>query len=61
MNDCFWGRTITASGGSNDHIRKNMFGPFGDGFPLVDFNNVEVVEHYLQNDPNCVAIMLESI
>jgi len=47
MNDCFWGRTITASGGSNDHIRKNMFGPFGDGFPLVDFNNVEVVEHYL--------------
>lgn len=31
------------------------------GFPLVDFDNVEQIETFLQSDPNCVGIMLEPI
>ena len=40
-NGCFWGRSITASGGCDDPVRYNNFGPFTPGFPLVDFNNIE--------------------
>ena len=41
MNECFWGRTITACSGTNDFVRYNNFGPLTPGFPLVDFNNLE--------------------
>jgi len=41
MNNNFWGRSITASGASNDFSRCNNFGPFTPGFPLIDYNNVE--------------------
>ena len=40
-NGCFWGRSITASGGCDDPVRYTNFGPFTPGFPLVDFNNVD--------------------
>ena len=60
-NGCFWGRSITASGGSDDPIRYTNFGPFTPGFPLVDFNNLEQIEDYFKKDPNCVGIMLEPI
>ena len=40
-NGCFWGRSITASGGSDDPVRYTNFGPFTPGFPLVDFDNLE--------------------
>jgi ornithine--oxo-acid transaminase len=60
-NGCFWGRSITASGGCDDPSRYTNFGPFTPGFPLVPYNNVEAVEEYLKRDKNCVAIMLEPI
>lgn len=60
-NGCFWGRSITAAGGSSDPQRYTNFGPFTPGFPLVDFNDVPAIENYLKSDPNCVGIMLEPI
>lgn len=60
-NGCFWGRSITASGGSDDPSRYTNFGPFTPGFPLVDYDNVDAVEDYLQKDPNCVAVFMEPI
>jgi ornithine--oxo-acid transaminase len=60
-NGCFWGRSITASGGCDDPQRYNNFGPFTPGFPLVPYDDVPSIEAYLKKDPNCVAIMLEPI
>jgi len=40
-NGNFWGRSITASGASDDPWRYKDFGPFTPGFPLVDFNNLD--------------------
>lgn len=36
----FWGRSITASGASDDPVRYSRFGPFTPGFQLVDFDDV---------------------
>jgi ornithine--oxo-acid transaminase len=58
---CFWGRSITASGGSDDPQRTNQFGPFTPGFPLVNYNDLEALENYFKADPNCVGVMLEPI
>jgi ornithine--oxo-acid transaminase len=58
---CFWGRSITASGGSSDPRRLTDFGPFTPGFPLVPYDDVDAIENYLASDKNCVAVMLEPI
>jgi len=60
-NGCFWGRSITASGGCDDPSRYNNFGPFTPGFPLVDYNNLPQLEAYFKSDPNCCAVMFEPI
>lgn len=37
----YWGRSIAARAGSDDPLRLNRFGPFGDlGFDLIDYNSV---------------------
>jgi ornithine--oxo-acid transaminase len=58
---CFWGRSITSASGCNDPIRREHFGPFTPGFALVDYNDVDAIERYLESDPFCVAVMLEPI
>ena len=60
-NGCFWGRSITASGASDDFSRYNNFGPFTPGFPLVDYDDVDAIEAVMKSDPNCVGVMLEPI
>ena len=60
-NGCFWGRSITASGGCDDESRYKNFGPFTPGFPLVPYNDVPALEAYFKSDPNCCAVMLEPI
>ena len=40
----FWGRSITASGASDDPFRYKDFGPYTDAFPLVEFNNLKALE-----------------
>jgi len=61
MKNCFWGRSISACGGSDDPNRYEGFGPYSDGFPLVPFNNVDAIEEYFENDPNVCGIMIEPI
>jgi ornithine--oxo-acid transaminase len=60
-NNNFWGRSITASGACDDPSRYTDFGPFTPGFPLVDYDNLEAIEHQLQTNPNNVAVYLEPI
>ena len=57
----FWGRTITASGASDDPSRYTGFGPFTPGFDLVEYNNLKAMEEKLAADKNIVAVMLEPI
>jgi ornithine--oxo-acid transaminase len=57
----FWGRTITASGASDDPARYRQFGPFTPGFELVDFNDVAAIRNKFENDKNICAIMLEPV
>lgn len=57
----FWGRTITAAGGSDDPIRYTGFGPFTPGFPLVEYDNVPKLEALVKKDKNVAAIMVEPI
>ena len=61
MKECFWGRSITASGACNDPIRYNNFGPFTPGFDLVEYGNLIEMEDFFQEDENIVAVMLEPI
>lgn len=61
MKNNFWGRSITASGSSDDPGRYKDFGPFGEGFTLVDYNSIDAIENYLKADKNCVGVFLEPI
>ena len=40
----FWGRSITASGASDDPSRYTKFGPFTPGFSLVNYDDVEDIK-----------------
>lgn len=61
MKNNFWGRSITASGTSDDPYRYKDFGPFSSGFTLVDYNSIDAIEDYLKQDKNCVGVFLEPI
>lgn len=43
-NNCFWGRSITASGACDDPIRFTQFGPFTEGFDLFKYNDLPALE-----------------
>ena len=57
----FWGRTITASGASDDPSRYTNFGPFTPGFELVEYNNLDAVEDAFKQNPNVAGLMFEPI
>ena len=57
----FWGRTISACSSSNDPYCFNNFGPFVDGFKLIPYDNISVLESLFKNDKNIVAYMMEPI
>lgn len=57
----FWGRTIEASGGSDDKGRYTNFGPYSGGFTIVEYNNVEALEECFKADPNIVMYLFEPI
>lgn len=60
-NGNFHGRSITAISTSSDPNRTKDFGPATPGFALVEFGDLEKIENYLRSDPNCCAVMIESI
>lgn len=57
----FWGRTITAISSSDDNIARNNFGPFTPGFKLIDYNNIEALEHEFKFNPNIIGFYTEPI
>ena len=60
-NNNFWGRTIAALSSSSDNTCYNNFGPYTNGFELIEYNNLEILEKKFINNPNIVSFMLEPI
>lgn len=60
-NNNFWGRTIAALSSSSDNTCYTNFGPYTNGFELIEYNNLEILEKKLINNPNIVSFMLEPI
>ena len=61
LEGCFWGRSITACGGSSDPRRHADFGPVTPGFDIVAYDDPEAVERYLRETPECAAVMVEPV
>ena len=57
----FWGRSISACSSSSDPTCYENFGPYTQGFKLLEYNNIRELEKYLSMYPNVVSIMLEPI
>lgn len=57
----FWGRTIAASGASNDPGRFHNYGPYGLNSEMINFNDIEAFENVLKSDPNIAAYLVETI
>lgn len=57
----FWGRTISALSSSNDNLCYKNFGPYTNGFELIEYNELTKLENKLKNNPNIVSFMLEPI
>lgn len=58
----FWGRSLTACGGSDDLPRKEGFEPYAEeGFDFVDFNDAVALEAKLKSNKNIVGFICEPI
>ena len=57
----FWGRTLAAVSSSTDKECYQNFGPYMNGFKIIQYNNIEIFEKTLQENSNIVSIMLEPI
>lgn len=57
----FWGRTLAACSSSDDPSCYENFGPYQEGFDLVEFNNLEKLENKFKENPNIVSFMFEPI
>jgi ornithine--oxo-acid transaminase len=55
----FHGRTTTIVGFSSDPVAREGFGPFGGGFTLIDFGDLDALEAAIT--PNTVGFLLEPI
>ncbi|MFN5681744.1 MAG: ornithine--oxo-acid transaminase [Bacteroidota bacterium] len=56
----FWGRTIAAISSSQDPDSYGDFGPFGPGFEIVPYNDLDALDKALQ-DGHVAAFMVEPI
>ncbi|WP_338359970.1 ornithine--oxo-acid transaminase [Yeosuana marina] len=57
----FHGRTTTIISFSNDPVARQHFGPFTKGFIKIEYNNLEVLETTLKNNPNVAGFLVEPI
>ena len=55
----FHGRTTTIVGFSSDPIAREGFGPYGGGFRLIDFGDLDALEAAIT--PNTVGFLVEPI
>ena len=56
----FHGRTTAIISASSEPASRTGFGPFMPGFEIVEYDNVQVLEHALAN-PNVCALWIEPI
>lgn len=59
-NGNFWGRSIAAISSSQDPLCRNGFGPFVQGYDVVDYNNLKQLEMMVAQ-PDVCAFMVEPI
>ena len=57
----FHGRTTTIISFSNDPIARKNFGPYTKGFIKIEYDNLNALEHALQNNPNVAGFLVEPI
>ncbi|MEN3325126.1 ornithine--oxo-acid transaminase [Mariniflexile soesokkakense] len=57
----FHGRTTTIISFSNDPVARKNFGPFSKGFIKIEYDNLEVLEITLKNNPNVAGFLVEPI
>src|SRR5690554_1298124 len=57
----FHGRTTTIISFSNDPIARKNFGPFTEGFIKIEYDNLQELEHTLENNPNVAGFLVEPI
>lgn len=60
VNGNFWGRSVAAISSSTDENSREGFGPFVPGFELIPYNDLDALEHALQ-DENVAGFMVEPI
>lgn len=56
----FWGRTLGAVSSSTDSVSRKGFGPFLEGFEIIEYDNLEELDR-MASDPNVCAFMVEPI
>lgn len=59
FNNNFWGRSLAACSSSNDPSCYNNFGPYMPNFKLLDYNNINQLNEFLEKNSNVVSVMLE--
>lgn len=57
----FHGRTTTIISFSNDPVARKNFGPFTDGFIKIEYDNLEALEHTLEENKNVAGFLVEPI
>eukprot|EP00604_Paraphysomonas_vestita_P001802 CAMPEP_0174821284 /NCGR_PEP_ID=MMETSP1107-20130205/6131_1 /TAXON_ID=36770 /ORGANISM="Paraphysomonas vestita, Strain GFlagA" /LENGTH=310 /DNA_ID=CAMNT_0016038131 /DNA_START=239 /DNA_END=1167 /DNA_ORIENTATION=+ len=56
----FWGRTLAAISSSTDPSSYHHYGPYMQGFEIVDYNDLNALEAAI-SDPNTASFMVEPI
>lgn len=57
----FHGRTTTIISFSNDVVARKNFGPFTDGFIKIAYDNLDALEHVLEQNKNIAGFLVEPI
>jgi len=57
----FHGRTTTIISFSNDPVARKNFGPYTKGFIKIEYDNLEALEHTLENNKNVAGFLVEPI
>ncbi len=57
----FHGRTTTIISFSNDPVARKNFGPYTQGFIKIEYDNLEALQHALENNKNVAGFMVEPI
>lgn len=57
----FHGRTMAVISASTDPTSRKGFGPFMEGFSVVEYNNIEALENELLSDPFIAGFIVEPI